>query len=60
LNHLEVYNPSAPDQVEDVRRTIFMMVPTAIDRDEGSRLHLLAIFRGRFLANATIPLTITI
>jgi hypothetical protein len=46
LNHLEVYNSSAPniDHVEEVRRSISSMVPTAIDPKDNLWLHLLAIF----------------
>jgi hypothetical protein len=46
LNHLEVDNPSAPniDLVEEVRRLISSMIPTAIDPNDSLRLHLRAIF----------------
>jgi hypothetical protein len=34
------------DDVEDVRRPIYSMVPAAVDPDDSSLFHLLAIFRG--------------
>jgi hypothetical protein len=46
LNHLEVPNSSVPNinHVEEVRRSISSMVPTAIDPNDSLRLHLPAIF----------------
>jgi hypothetical protein len=58
LNHLEVDDPSVLtiDHVGNVRRSASSMVPTAVDPNDSSLLHLLAIF----LANPTIPGTINI
>jgi hypothetical protein len=46
LNNLEVHNPSAPniDHIEEVRRSISSMVPTAIDLNDSLWVHPLAIF----------------
>jgi hypothetical protein len=46
LSDLEIDNPSAPNigYVEDVRRSISLMVPTGIDPNDSLRLHFLAIF----------------
>jgi hypothetical protein len=47
LSDLEFGHPSAPDSrhVEDVCRSLFLMVPTAIDPNHSLRFHVLAIFR---------------
>jgi hypothetical protein len=47
-NDLEVDNPSSPDivHVEDLRQSIFSMVPTDIGPNDGLWLHLLALFCG--------------